>query len=285
MLILKVRILSILQPPISIAKRAMQTHKSNASMDGPLFSNFASDLETTGGFDLCHDFHPYWYNQWILSEKKELVELEEKNVQRAFLIGNTKNLWPKFKAWYQSFPPDNKPQDPVDTYTESTITDIAQKYAVVPNKGRYQCHWSFTYDMKKLVSMQDAAAASGAAYFDPESHLCIHPKYGPWISYRAIVVFFAESNSVNNRKIPPPPPPLGCPLSPEEYRIAKEKFEAALKISINGDDGNLNVQANSEVVDAWIALRDSIPIGKQYRYDEDQLFYHYTKDPRYLASS
>lgn len=28
----------------------------------------------------------------------------------------------------------------------------------------------------------------------------------------------------------------------------------------------------------WIALRDAVEIGKEYKYEEDQLFYHYTKD-------
>jgi hypothetical protein len=29
---------------------------------------------------------------------------------------------------------------------------------------------------------------------------------------------------------------------------------------------------------AWLAVRDACPIGRDYRYDDDQLRYHYTKD-------
>jgi len=28
----------------------------------------------------------------------------------------------------------------------------------------------------------------------------------------------------------------------------------------------------------WIALRDSCNVGRNHRYDDDQLLYHYTKD-------
>jgi hypothetical protein len=37
------------------------------------------------------------------------------------------------------------------------------------------------------------------------------------------------------------------------------------------------------VCEAWIAMRDCIETGKaQYRYDSEQLLYHYTKDKKYL---
>lgn len=31
--------------------------------------------------------------------------------------------------------------------------------------------------------------AIGLAHLDAASHLCLHPKYGPWFSLRALLVF------------------------------------------------------------------------------------------------
>lgn len=36
---------------------------------------------------------------------------------------------------------------------------------------------------------QRAAAVAGLAYQDPVSHLCLHPKYGAWLSLRCLLVF------------------------------------------------------------------------------------------------
>lgn len=35
---------------------------------------------------------------------------------------------------------------------------------------------------------------------------------------------------------------------------------------------------SSKQPDSWIAVRDACPIGREHRYPEDQLRYHYTKD-------
>lgn len=33
------------------------------------------------------------------------------------------------------------------------------------------------------------AQAAGVAYLDQNSHLCLHPKFGPWIALRCALVF------------------------------------------------------------------------------------------------
>jgi hypothetical protein len=35
----------------------------------------------------------------------------------------------------------------------------------------------------------------------------------------------------------------------------------------------------------WLKLRDSVPIGKEYRYCNDQIAYHYLKDKSVLIRS
>ena len=35
----------------------------------------------------------------------------------------------------------------------------------------------------------------------------------------------------------------------------------------------------------WLAVRDACPLGREHRYDDDQLRYHYTKDVAALRSA
>ena len=39
------------------------------------------------------------------------------------------------------------------------------------------------------MAMQRLAHTIGFAYYDTTSHLCLHPKLGPWFSMRAVLVF------------------------------------------------------------------------------------------------
>lgn len=39
------------------------------------------------------------------------------------------------------------------------------------------------------MAMQKLAHLIGFAYYDSTSHLCLHPKFGPWFSMRAVIVF------------------------------------------------------------------------------------------------
>ena len=38
-------------------------------------------------------------------------------------------------------------------------------------------------------AMQRLAHMIGFAFYDRTSHLCLHPKFGPWFSMRAVIVF------------------------------------------------------------------------------------------------
>jgi methylmalonic aciduria homocystinuria type C protein len=94
--------------------------------------------------------------------------------------------------------------------------------------------------------------------------LALHPQLGFWFGLRAVVVFDA----------PPPPaqrparsPCSNCPkpcVAPferalEEYRIAGEASVA-------------------DSWERWLAVRDACPVGRQHRYGDEQVRYHYTKD-------
>ena len=82
-----------------------------------------------------------------------------------------------------------------------------------------------------------------------------------------------------------PPAPLGCLLSEDEKAAGRAAMAAALRAS---DEANLCTQLHGakgmerDVRLAWAALRDVVGIGREHRYSDDQITYHYTKDKALL---
>lgn len=233
------------------------------------------------GFDIFHPFQPKWYNDSLERDTvhHELIRLPETG--KGFLIGNTKHLWSHFREWYKWQPLSL--QDPLDTYCRECIERALDKYFIVSG---FTIYWSAETQPDKLVSMQRVAMESGFAYHDPTTQLTIHPLYGPWNSYRAVVILHDYVNDSDAT----PPPHVPCLLTPQEKKCAKEAMKRAIAVS---DMRNLCHQLHGgtknpdmlRVCKAWIAMRDCIERGKAaYRYDEDQLMYHYTKDIKYLKS-
>jgi len=96
----------------------------------------------------------------------------------------------------------------------------------------------------KWLPFQRLAQVAGFAHLAP-THLVIHPVYGPWIALRGFVLLAGEPPVT--RVLPPP-----CTCG--------ERCTAAF------DRGD------------WLAARDACPIGREHRYGETQLAYHYSKD-------
>jgi hypothetical protein len=209
-----------------------------------------------------------------------------------------------------------------------------QKVTISNNNGHHQLNdispnevyhcYNDTQD-SFLVSMQRIASVTGQYWHDEaNTKLCVHPLYGTWTAFRALVIFETTENldnsderSSGNRSttpsVPPsPPPPCPCPVSKEEMEEAKKIFDYALEMNMTdsgSDDNNIGsygTQSNKswaqlctflhnqvcqgsdwdevpESMKPWIELRDVISIGRDdWKYDEAQLLYHYTKDPNIL---
>lgn len=150
------------------------------------------------------------------------------------LIGNTRALWPKFLARKTPGP------DPLDRYVESVVEPL------VPGGGRaIYAHRAYG---GAFVAFQPLAVAAGIGSLS-ETHLVIHPVYGPWFALRAAIVVPGD---------PPPPPPrfrvCGC-SAPCRDALAQARGSTDWR--------------------AWLAVRDACPVGREHRYSEEQLAYHY----------
>jgi hypothetical protein len=274
------------------------------------------------GFDICHPFFPAWYNDLLVSEDlqsslsplpddddEDEDEDEGDHHHDAFLIGNTKALWPQFLAWLRDRQtPNNEeairiPEHPVDLYARETIETVLERVFKhrlgrhclgddgEGDDGRrdYEIFWSEGTCPSRLVCLSRVAKASGFACIDPATKLCIHPIYGAWTSFRAVVVVrqpkFSQPHKAPPR--PPPPPPIQYLLSEREEVAARNAMKKALHAS---DEKNLCKQLGGgegmledNLYEHWIAMRDCVGVGRdEYRFSHGQLMYHYTKDLKFL---
>ena len=233
------------------------------------------------------------------------------------------------------------PSDPFDTFVEETITSTLRQCCSSSRDSRSdiescELFWSdgrrtrIDVDDRRprprdgrdrvrggrsfLVSMTRVATTTGEYWNDVDAtKLCVHPKYGTWTAFRAVVVFDAAVASSpvpppsarTRASPPPPPPPCPSPVSAEEIGIAKIAFARALGSSSDDDGGGRGYGATvgkswGELCDylhgstcagtswedvpddmkPWIRLRDCVSVGRGegWKYDGAQLLYHYTKD-------
>ncbi len=157
----------------------------------------------------------------------------------AILIGNTKRLWPVFVERA-----DRSLANPLDAYVVGVVTKALAPY---PHFVR------FAHDpVPSYVPIQKIAVESGLARLS-RTYLCIHPEFGPWIALRAVAVIDL-----------PGPPPNAPPV--DRCEGCDVRCQAALDAALPTRDWRL-----------WLAVRDACNVGREWRYSEDQIAYHYLK--------
>ena len=182
------------------------------------------------GFDLVHEF-----DTAVLARDAELAPLVDPSRRRGVLVANTRALWPRFVEAYRADRELQAASDPLDLYTERTLSRAFVGEHVYFVHAQYAGTW---------LPFQRLAQLAGFAHLAP-THLSIHPVYGPWIALRGFVMLPGDPPATTTL-----PPPCTCDarcLAPFE----------------RGD---------------WLAAREACPIGREHRYSETQLAYHYSKD-------
>jgi hypothetical protein len=274
-------------------------------MQNKIISSFAENLKSEYGFDIFHPFQTKWYNDSIASDPSTIalrrLEISHKTTHKhctnttstdiAFLIGNTKHMWPYFVRAHQrriiSRMSDEYIKNPLDTYVKESIQEIVSKY--FERRCKYRIYWECSYDIDNLVSMQRVAVISGLSYYDNESMLCVHPVYGTWHSFRAVVVIDELFEHEQTCIVPQQPPEKRrCFLSVSEKTNAASSMKYASNLvsfqkqeSIHNESQTTNDELKT--ARAWIELRDCIEVGRaQYRFGKNQLLYHYTNDSKFI---
>lgn len=163
---------------------------------------------------------------------------------RALLVANTRVLWPIFVAARAADPALIASPDPLDAYTEQTMAHA------FPGARTWFAHREYA---GAYVPFQRIAVASGLGALAP-TQLVIHPIYGPWFGLRALIALDGD-------------PPQRAPRV--GYRCT--------------GDCEARLAQTSQDWRSWLAVRDACCVGRDYRYGETQLAYHYTKDPALLS--
>jgi len=128
--------------------------------------------------------------------------------------------------------------DPLEAYVEEAIDAIA-----VPTLYAHR-----RYD-GAFLPFQRIAVAAGLGGLSP-TQLVIHPVFGPWFALRAILLIEGT---------PPRTAPIGAPCRCEASCLT------ALDAAVSGRDWR-----------RWVAVRDACPVGRAWRYSEEQIHYHYS---------
>jgi methylmalonic aciduria homocystinuria type C protein len=174
------------------------------------------------------------------------------------VIGNAGALWPRLCAALAADPALAAQADPLDRYTERALEDAVASLGV-------RASIAFAH-RAPYPPIQRIAAHAGLVHLQP-SHLCVHPVHGPWIAMRAVIVLDADGPS----PVAPGPAPCDC------ARGCLPAFERAAALGWNPDD--------EPTWRAWVAIRDACPLGKDRRYPDAQIRYHYGKDRAALMNA
>ena len=212
---------------------------------------------TRAGFDLVQPLRIGWYNGQV----EGCLRLEDFGSAEhlALLVGNTRALWPVWLDALASDPELAACADPLDTYTERELSRAIDGVGV-PAALRFAHEAG-----ERRVAIQRLAHAAGLAYLT-ETHLSVHPTYGPWIALRAVVTL----------AVPGPAEPAALLEHPcgSCARGCQPAFERALA-ALCGPPSEATVLGAWRT---WADFRSACSTGQQHRYPEAMLRYHYTKD-------
>lgn len=231
-------------------------------------TSFLASLSDSG-IDIVQPFDARWYDALIEQEGltkqlKPLPKMGSRDGALGFLLGNSRALWPAFLKWLSDQPDAEAIADPLDKYIASVIQPAVR--LLTGKEMRHELIWPWESG-DRLVSMQRVAVCSGLCYHDGETQLAIHPKFGAWIAFRAVLILDAAPSVCGLPSKAPEPVP--CLMTSDEKEAARAAMAAALRAS---DEANLCTQlhgANGMKTDvrlAWAALRDCVRVGRQYRY-------------------
>lgn len=166
------------------------------------------------------------------------------------VLGNSRAMWPHVERFVRRFP---HLADPVDAHVVRTVLAAVDGSSVPVIDVR------FSHEAPpRRVAIQRLADVAGLAWLAP-SHLCVHPEHGPWIALRAAVVLDA-----------PAPPSTPAEPTCDCSTGCLPALEAALAAG--------EPTTGDELRDhwlLWLAMRDACPRGREHRYGDEQIRYHY----------
>jgi methylmalonic aciduria homocystinuria type C protein len=228
---------------------------------GAVVDHITSEL-TPRGLDLIHPFQVEWYNKSVPASffLPDFGRPESLGI----LVGNTKSLWPQFiNAFSRSIFLQDDPH-PLDRYVQEQVRYVLGKFSM-----RWDVRWDCSPPAER-IAMQRLAEIAGCATLS-STHLSVHPKFGPWISLRAVIVLDMPGDGLKA-------PEKTNNLCSDCERSCLPAFERAMN-SVR----ELTSESVSRDWKQWLAVRDACPVGRdEHRFYDNQIRYSYTKDRVFL---
>jgi methylmalonic aciduria homocystinuria type C protein len=156
-------------------------------------------------------------------------------------------------SWLRAKPDPAAVKDPVDPFAVEAIQSALSACA---GATKHDIFWASDMSPERLVDMNRASMVSALCYFSSEMFLSIHPKFGSWVAFRAVIVLDMPAAPLG-----PPPSHLPPLLTPEEEMATRAAFAEACSASADlGMDG-----MPPEVAAKWAAMRDCVSLGREYK--------------------
>jgi methylmalonic aciduria homocystinuria type C protein len=208
------------------------------------------------GLDLCAAIAARWYDEAV---EPELQLGAPRPDALVVVVGNTRALWPAFSSALRTEPALADERSPLDTYVARELR-AAASLLPLPSIVRLSHE-----PPPRRIAMQRMAEIAGLAPRGP-GYLSIHPTFGPWIGLRGAIVLDLPGPDGEAR-------PAVRPTGPWEAACEQAVLDA---LALSG--AVLGHEAIRDSWRAWVAVRDACPIGREHRYCDEQLRYHYTHD-------
>lgn len=242
-----------------------------------VIETFASTLRE-GGLDLFQPFSVAWFNERA-PEEHRLPTFEQSDAL-GVVVGNSRALWQKFlrhrpeRNGEDSRHPD---PDPLDDYVEHLVDEGLRR--VRSQAGPLRTSALYAHQTQpRPIAIQHMAHAVGLAHLGP-AHLSVHHRFGPWIALRAVVCF-----GLSTEALPSDPAPNVCAGCDAPCRRAlsfvRRNQQVPPELAHRTPPPTLSREKTG-----WLAVRDACPIGRDYRYGEGQILYHYDKQREALLQN
>ncbi|MDB4956653.1 MAG: Ferredoxin [Myxococcales bacterium] len=210
----------------------------------------AIDALAEAGFDVVHRFDAV-----AAAHEPGLARIGDPRRRLGLLVGNTRALWPRFTAAIDSDAELVSSAHPLERYTEQVVDRIASTMSGAT------CWFAHREYDGVFLPFQRLAVATGLGSLAP-TQLVIHPIYGPWFALRAVIACAGDA-----------------PITPLSSRacMCEDPCSAAFRVA--------DAATGTDAWRAWLAVRDACSAGRAFRYSDEQIAYHYTKDRSVLVSN